>query len=69
LWSVGCWFAAMIFKKSVFFKGEDNIDQLKKIGEIIGTTDIANYVKKYGLKPDQRLREWLQEEDFPKIPF
>jgi len=60
--------STQIFKKSVFFKGEDNIDQLKKILEIVGILDIQNYVKKYGLKPDPKLKEPMRT-DYPKIPF
>lgn len=37
----------------------DNIDQLFKIGEILGSDSIRAYVKKYGLKPDVMIREWL----------
>lgn len=40
----------------MFFKGLDNIDQLFKIGEIVGSDTIRAYVKKYGLKPDHRIR-------------
>lgn len=47
----------------------DNVDQLFKIGEILGTESIRNYVKKYGLKPDPAIREWLSNEDFPAQSF
>lgn len=45
-----------MFRKSVFFKGMDNVDQLFKIGEIMGTADIIAYVKKFGLKPESKIR-------------
>ncbi|TVU44870.1 hypothetical protein EJB05_04331, partial [Eragrostis curvula] len=35
LWSLGCTFAAMIFRVDPFFSGQDNYDQLVKITEII----------------------------------
>ena len=58
-----------IFRKSVFFKGMDNIDQLFKIGEILGCSAIRTYVKRNNLKPDITIREWLNNEDYPCIPL
>lgn len=34
LWSLGCMFAGMIFKKEPFFHGHDNFDQLVKIARV-----------------------------------
>ena len=34
LWSLGCMFAGMIFKKEPFFHGHDNYDQLVKIAKV-----------------------------------
>jgi casein kinase II subunit alpha len=34
LWSLGCMFAAMIFRVDPFFNGQDNYDQLVKITEV-----------------------------------
>ncbi len=45
-----------LFGKGVFFRGEDNTDQLFKIGEILGSNSIREYVKRYGLKPDAKIR-------------
>jgi casein kinase II subunit alpha len=50
LWSFGCMFAGIIFKKDIFFHGRDNDDQLIKIVEVLGTPDFAQYLKKYSLK-------------------
>jgi len=36
----GTWFLRQIFRISVFFKGEDNSDQLRRIMQIVGTTEI-----------------------------
>lgn len=47
----------------------DNVDQLFKIGEIMGTADVIAYVKKFGLKPESKIRDWLQVESYPKIPL
>ena len=34
LWSMGCMFAGMIFRKEPFFYGHDNYDQLVKIAKV-----------------------------------
>ena len=41
LWSLGCLFAAFLFKKDFFFKGEDLRDQLIKICRVLGTERIT----------------------------
>jgi casein kinase II subunit alpha len=35
MWSLGCMFAGMIFRKEPFFHGQDNDDQLVKIAKVI----------------------------------
>jgi casein kinase II subunit alpha len=35
MWSLGCMFAGMIFRKEPFFHGHDNYDQLVKIAKVI----------------------------------
>ncbi|KAF8646055.1 hypothetical protein HU200_066019 [Digitaria exilis] len=55
LWSLGCMFAAMIFRVDPFFSGKDNYDQLVKITEVLGTEDFYNYLGKYGLQLDPQL--------------
>lgn len=37
MWSLGCMFAGMIFRKEPFFHGHDNYDQLVKIAKVLGT--------------------------------
>ena len=49
IWSLGCMFAGMIFKKEPFFQGHDNYDQLVKIAKVLGTEDLFKYIEKYGL--------------------
>jgi len=34
MWSLGCMFAGMIFRKEPFFYGHDNYDQLVKIAKV-----------------------------------
>ena len=50
IWSLGCLFAGLIFKKEPFFHGNDNFDQLIKVVKIMGSNDLINYLKKYDLK-------------------
>eukprot|EP00606_Chrysophyceae_sp_TOSAG23-5_P000690 GSChrysophyteH2.ASY1.ANO1.1505.1 assembled CDS len=52
LWSLGCMFAGMIFKKEPFFHGHDNFDQLVKIAKVLGTDELFEYVEKYDLELD-----------------
>lgn len=49
IWSLGCMFAGMIFRKEPFFHGHDNPDQLVKIAKVLGTADLHDYIVKYGL--------------------
>jgi len=41
LWSLGCMFAGMIFRKEPFFYGHDNYDQLVKIAKVPGPAQAA----------------------------
>lgn len=52
LWSLGCMFAGMIFRREPFFHGHDNQDQLVKIARVLGTKDLFEYIDKYGLELD-----------------
>jgi len=49
LWSLGCMFAGIIFKKEPFFRGNDNKDQLVKIARVLGTDAFDTWMDKYGL--------------------
>lgn len=49
IWSLGCMFAGMIFKKEPFFKGSDNYDQLVRITKVLGTKELNEYLNKYQL--------------------
>jgi len=50
MWSLGCMFAAIIFQKEPFFKGQDNNDQLVKITRVLGTEELDKYLKKYAIR-------------------
>lgn len=49
LWSYGCMFASMVFKKEPFFHGKSNTDQLVQIVRILGSDDLHKYLQKYNL--------------------
>ncbi|GAA5842178.1 hypothetical protein JCM9279_002810 [Rhodotorula babjevae] len=49
MWSLGCMFASMIFRKEPFFHGHSNEDQLVKITKVLGTDDLYAYLEKYDI--------------------
>ncbi|XP_024977760.1 casein kinase II subunit alpha-4, chloroplastic-like isoform X2 [Cynara cardunculus var. scolymus] len=55
LWSLGCMFAGMIFRKEPFFFGQDNHDQLVKIAKVLGTDELNTYLQRYLLELDPHL--------------
>lgn len=64
IWSLGCTFAGMIFRKEPFFHGHDNADQLVRIAKVLGTDALHAYVQKYGLYLDNHVQSLLGV--FPK---
>ncbi|VDQ06243.1 unnamed protein product [Trichobilharzia regenti] len=59
LWSLGCVFASMIFRKEPFFHGHDNYDQLVRIAKVLGTEELFQYLTKYEIVLDPRFNEIL----------
>ena len=59
IWSLGCMLAGMIFRREPFFHGHDNQDQLVKIARVLGTTDLFEYIHKYGLELDPNFIELI----------
>lgn len=55
MWGVGCILAAFLFKRAVFFRGDDEFDQLVKVSKVLGTDDLYRYCEKYGVDLDPRL--------------
>ncbi|PON66745.1 GPCR kinase [Parasponia andersonii] len=55
MWSLGCMFAGMIFRKEPFFYGHDNYDQLVKIAKVLGTDELNAYLNKYRMELDPHL--------------
>jgi len=52
----GTYLFIQIFKKAVIFRGDDNVDQLRRIAEVFGTADIEKYIQRYKLKPETSVR-------------
>eukprot|EP01040_Poterioochromonas_malhamensis_P000130 gene130-136_t len=59
MWSLGCMFAGMIFKKEPFFHGHDNHDQLVKIAKVLGTDELYDYLEKYDIELDSQFEGLL----------
>ncbi|KAG2486550.1 hypothetical protein HYH03_014851 [Edaphochlamys debaryana] len=57
VWGVGCMLAALVFKKPVFFRGEDEFDQLVKVVRVLGSDGLYAYCEKYGVDLDPRLAQ------------
>ncbi|KAJ2928915.1 hypothetical protein H1R20_g8190, partial [Candolleomyces eurysporus] len=67
MWSYGCMFASMIFRKEPFFHGHDNYDQLVKITKVLGTDDLYAYIEKYNIRLDSQYDELLGR--YPRKPW
>lgn len=59
MWSLGCVFASMIFRKEPFFHGNDNYDQMVRIVRVLGTADFYVYLAKYNIKIDLKFKEMI----------
>jgi len=59
MWSLGCMFAGIIFRKEPFFHGQDNQDQLVKIAQVLGTDELNTYLEKYGIVLDPHFRSLI----------
>ncbi|KAJ3198707.1 Casein kinase II subunit alpha, partial [Clydaea vesicula] len=67
MWSLGCMFASMIFRKEPFFHGHDNSDQLVKIARVLGTDGLYAYLEKYKIELDSQFDEILGR--YPRKPW
>ncbi|KAJ3417179.1 Mitogen-activated protein kinase [Chytridiales sp. JEL 0842] len=65
LWSVGCIMGELMIGK-VFFKGQDYIDQLRKIFEVLGTPSDPSLTQLCSTRVLKYLRSWPH---FPKMPL
>jgi len=59
MWSLGCMFAGIIFRREPFFHGRDNRDQLVKIVRVLGTDDFLKFLKTNNLTLDQSFLQLL----------
>eukprot|EP00301_Raphidiophrys_heterophryoidea_P001451 c10699_g1_i3.p1 GENE.c10699_g1_i3~~c10699_g1_i3.p1 ORF type:complete len:212 (-),score=36.79 c10699_g1_i3:408-1043(-) len=69
MWSLGCMFAGIIFRREPFFKGNDNYDQLVKIARVLGTEELFQYLEKYSLRLDSYFDHLLKPNSFPRKPW
>ena len=69
IWSLGCMFAGMIFKREPFFQGSDNYDQLVKIAKVLGTEELYAYLDKYRLTLDSHYEDLLPRHPVPRKPW
>eukprot|EP01104_Vermistella_antarctica_P000838 TRINITY_DN10939_c0_g1_i1.p1 TRINITY_DN10939_c0_g1~~TRINITY_DN10939_c0_g1_i1.p1 ORF type:complete len:383 (-),score=86.70 TRINITY_DN10939_c0_g1_i1:75-1223(-) len=67
MWSMGCMFAGMIFRKEPFFHGHDNQDQLVKIAKVLGTEELYAYLNKFGVVLDPHFGQLIGQH--PRRPW
>jgi len=67
MWSLGCTFAEMLFKKEIFLNGNSKPDQLVKIAKLCGSEELFKVINKYELEPDKDYIERIK--NFPKQPL
>ena len=56
MWSVGCIFAGLLFRREPFFRGKDNEDQLGKIVSVLGTRDFLPYCRACNVRLSSKSR-------------
>jgi len=59
MWSLGCMFAGIIFRREPFFHGRDNRDQLVKIVRVLGTDDFIKFLMRNNLTLDAAFLQLL----------
>ncbi|EAX97578.1 CMGC family protein kinase [Trichomonas vaginalis G3] len=64
MWSFGVTMAGLIFKKTPFFRGNDDLDMVNKICSVLGGKVLENYLEKYGIP----LPDYLQTSIFRLKP-
>ncbi|KAG8340255.1 Protein kinase domain [Trypanosoma vivax] len=69
MWSVGCMLAELLFHQFPFFRGDDNVDQLQQIVNVMGTDDVLRYVQKYKIQLSRQLTEHLFSTAHVKRPW
>lgn len=69
IWSLGCVFGAMMFRKSQLFRAEDDWGQLRRIARVLGTRDLDAYVEKYRVSNPEYARVRATMGDLPRVPW
>jgi len=69
MWSLGCVFGAMLFRKSQLFKGEDDWHQLKKIVRVLGTDGLDEYAERYQVSNPEYTRVRAGMGDVKRKPW
>ena len=67
MWSLGCVFAAIIFRREPFFRGKDNRDQLVKIVSVLGTDGLVRFLFRNNLTLDAPFLRLLS--GYPRRPW
>ncbi len=63
IWSVGCMFAAFIFRKDYFFLGKDNQDQLVEIVNFLGTKGFNKYINRLNIVLEPHLHHLFKRKN------
>mmetsp|Transcript_16078 Transcript_16078/g.20012 ORF Transcript_16078/g.20012 Transcript_16078/m.20012 type:complete len:370 (+) Transcript_16078:79-1188(+) len=64
MWGVGCLLAGLLLRREPFFRGRDNVDQLFKIVNVLGTRELIHFLEKRGVTLDDDVERLLfQRED------
>ena len=61
LWGVGCLLAGLLFRREPLFRGRDNVDQLSKVIEHLGTKDLLSYISRYKMKVQPEILDMIRE--------
>ncbi|KAJ3267510.1 Casein kinase II subunit alpha, partial [Borealophlyctis nickersoniae] len=69
MWSFGCLLAGMIFRMEVLFRGDDDLDQLRCILQLLGGPDLRAYVRRYGMKLDPPVARMVESVKFERQPL
>jgi casein kinase II subunit alpha len=55
IWSLGCTFAGLLFRKIPFFKAREDSEEIVALGDVVGARAILEYVEKYELEMSARV--------------
>ena len=71
IWAVGCIIAAIVFGKEPFFRGRHNdVNQLVRIAQVLGTDDLFKWMDKYEIKLDSEyddIQGWYRKQEWNSL--